>query len=162
MKYQNLLLQIMFSTFPRTTKFSVSGFITKCSVVYARLSPRGSRNIDRMTNVPGSRRLHRGLVNQEIFSISMFREALLFFHFFFFLFIYIFSIFYTNITSSLRRSARKPHVKSNIARADCKMTRCPRVNLTLAELYFFSRCVCHGLSVNYSPGVNQTHMGRSR
>lgn len=105
--------------------------------VYARLSPRGNRTIDRMTNVPGSRRLHRGLVNQEIFSISMFREALLFFSLFLFSFYLYFFIFYTNITSSPRRSARKPHVKSNIARADCKMTRCPRVNLTLAELYLF-------------------------
>lgn len=73
------------ASFLQTTwRFLCSGpheFITKCSVVYARLSPRGSRTIDRMTNVLGSRRLHRGLVNQEIFSISMFREALLFFTF---------------------------------------------------------------------------------
>lgn len=32
--------------------------------------PRGNRSIDRMTNVPGSRRLLPGLINQTIFPVS--------------------------------------------------------------------------------------------
>ena len=32
--------------------------------------PRGDRSIDRMTNVPGSRRLLPGLINQTIFPVS--------------------------------------------------------------------------------------------
>lgn len=73
-------------------------FITKCSVVYARVSPQGSRTIDRMTNVPGSHRLHRGLVNQEIFSISMFREA-------FFLFFFLFFFLYKHNATTMARRA---------------------------------------------------------
>lgn len=115
------------------------GLAPKCSVVYTRLSPRGSRTIDRMTNVPGSRRLHRGLVNQEIFSISMSRETLLFSRF---LYSPLLSLFRTNTTRSpppSRRGARQPHAKNNAAatllRARERTERLSRVNLA-------RRCNC--------------------
>lgn len=44
-------------------------------VAYARLSPQGNRPIDRMTNVPGSRWLLPGLINQTIFPVSTFTET---------------------------------------------------------------------------------------
>lgn len=129
-------------------EFITERFITKCSVVYARVSPRGSRTIDRMTNVLGSHRLHRGLVNQEIFSISMSREAL------FFLFFPSF-LFCTNIMPLPWQGARKPHAKNDVTTLWKRSAkRGPHVNSALAELYFFPpHCVCHAYRRNTLPGL---------
>jgi len=59
------------------------------------------------------------------------------------------------------QGARKPHAKNDVTMLrKCVAKRDPCVNSALAELRFFSRCVCHGLSVNYPPGVNRTQAGR--
>lgn len=55
------------------------------------------------------------------------------------------------------QGARKPHAKNDITTLRKRAAkRGPRVNSALAKLrFFFPRCVCHGLSANYSPGVNR-------
>lgn len=131
-------------------------FITKCSVVYARVSPRGSHTIDRMTNVPGSHRLHRGLVNQEIFSISMSREAL------FFLFFPSF-LFCANIMPLPWQGVRKPHAKNDVTTLWKRSAkRGPHVNSARwRNCIFFSPSLrMSRLSAKYPPGVNRTQAGR--
>lgn len=148
--------------------------------VYARLSPRGSRTIDRMTNVPGSRRLHRGLVNQKIFSISMSREGSLFFASspsLFCGFFFLFFLFYTDVTSRARdrtrRSARAgydrmPKVNVAMSRADglwrSRVNFAPtRLNFSFLLFFFLpSLHTSRDLSANYPPGVNRAHEDRSR
>jgi len=58
------------------------------------------------------------------------------------------------------QGARKPHAKNDVTMLRKRaVKRGPRVNSALAELRFFPRCVCHGLSANYPPGVNRTQAG---